>query len=60
MHSSWNTVHNYLKAEWEETKEMPVRLIISQLLSPLGKSGFTKAVEVKEYFDENSFNLCAF
>lgn len=39
---------------------MPVCLIISQLLSPLGKSGFTKAVEVREYFDENSFNLCAF
>lgn len=62
MHSSWNRVHNYLlntqmKAEQDETKKMPVYLIISKLLSPLCKSGFTKAVE---YFDENSFNLCAF
>lgn len=65
MHSSWNRVHNHLlntqmKAEQDETKNMPVSLIISKLLSPLCKSGFTKAVEMKEYFDGNSFNLCAF
>lgn len=65
MHSSWNRVPKYLlniqmKAEQDETKKMPVYLIISKLLFLLCKTGFTKAVEVKEYFDGNSFNLCAF